>query len=435
MLVVVFVGLALVALLTRQEGKKQGSKNVAESAEDVNVICEAGVRVILDGQFWGITQSRTNAISVKTSTDKTHRMILQKPGCIPQVFTATLRDWQEKQIVASSFKNLDLRPPPQFASPGDKLNRTDYGFGSLAVASDPKDCTVEFRSETIKIPKDRQGVILHRDVCEGAYPIAFHFKNQTLTTNVTFRPHHSVSLQADFVNSCILDLVEIRARYRESIKDLIKKLKQNDYADFSSLTEKQKDDVFSQLYEDKEWGQQNHKAICREFLAAQGHSFAKISIGTFCAIDLAEKQGWKDLTPLIANIYERPKDVWIYQRAFQYLRIEAGKPISTNIVASANIIQRAGAWNSKATDEQLLAAKESLLKESDKEAVLVYMIEIAGSQSGKGATDRGGKVAIDVLRGLDREAVVQRIRQLQKDSRNRMYRGEIEKVAKSLGVD
>jgi len=432
LLVVVFVGLASLALLLKQEAKKRESKKAAEAATNVNVSCDAGVRVIADGQFWGITQSRTNVICVKKTADNMHRMILQKPDYVPQVFTVTLCDWRKVQIVANSF--IGLPPPPaQFVSPRDKFNRTDYGFGRLTVTSDPKDCTVGFRLETKPMPTDKDGAISFGDVCEGAYPIVFRHKDQILTTNITFRPHQRVSLHADFAGSCILDLIEMEARYRESIKDLIKKLKLNDYADFPALTEKQKNSIVWQLRYDKKWGQPNHKVICRDILEAQGYSFLNCILWTSSAIDLAEQQGWKDLTPLIAKIYERPKDVWVYERAFRYLRVQAGKPVSTNITANADILRRAGSWDSKVTDGQLLAAKESLSKEPDKEALLVYML-IEATMSGKGVTERGREAAIDVLKSLDRETVVQRVQQFRRDSRE-FGRDHIETAAKWLAVD
>jgi hypothetical protein len=210
-----------------------------------------------------------------------------------------------------------------------------------------------------------------------------------------------------------------------------------DYAGFAKLSEAEKDKIVWELHEPgRKWGLPEQKPICRDLLSNQGYAFANCSAWTCDAINLAEKQGWKDLNPLITKIYKQPKDFGIYERAFRYLRDEVGKPISTNLEADAEALRQAGYYETKVTDEQLSAAKKRLLKEPDKEAVLVYTIGVAAWNSGKGGTYRGRAAAADVLKELDRDAVVQRVRQLHRDAprlAKEVYQSELEWIAHYIG--
>lgn len=204
-----------------------------------------------------------------------------------------------------------------------------------------------------------------------------------------------------------------------------------DYTGYAALPEIERDRIVWDLHEHDQWGRPEQKPICRDLLETQGHSFANQIAWTCEAIDLTEKQGWKDLSPLISRIYERPKNIWVYERAFRYLRVQVNRPVSTNIVAAAQILELAA--GPQVSEAQLSAAKTSLLGQTDKEAVLVYAIKVAGWHPGKGATERGRKAACEVLDTLDRATVAQRLRQLAHNSSGAM-RGDIEWIAKRLGI-
>jgi hypothetical protein len=210
-------------------------------------------------------------------------------------------------------------------------------------------------------------------------------------------------------------------------------LTREDYSGYAARSEIERDRIVWNLHEHHRWGSPEQKPVCRDLLQWQGYSFANAPSWTIDAIDLAEKQGWKDLSPLISKLYERPMYLGVYERAFRYLRGQEGKPVSTNIIAAADTLRAAGYWRSSVSDTQLSAAQEGLLREADKEAVLVYAIEAAILHAGKGGTERGRSAAADVLKGLDRDAVAQRLRQLRQDCPGFM-RDEIEWVGKYLSI-
>ena len=206
-----------------------------------------------------------------------------------------------------------------------------------------------------------------------------------------------------------------------------------DYAGFAALPELDKDRIVWKLHDLHKWGLPEQKPVCRDLLANQGYSFANTIAWTTSAIDLAETQGWKDLSPLITKIYERPKNIWVYERAFRYLRAQGGKPVSTKLIAVAGSLEAAGHYRSNVSDEQLSAAMDSLLQEPDKEAVMVYALKVACWHAGKGGTERGRKAAADILKGLNRDTVAQRIRHLRQDCPEPM-RSQVEWVAHYLGI-
>jgi hypothetical protein len=206
-----------------------------------------------------------------------------------------------------------------------------------------------------------------------------------------------------------------------------------DYSHFAELPEKEKDRIVWELHDQHQWGMAEQKPICRDVLANQGYRSANSIAWTTDAIDLAEKQGWNEMNPLIRKVYEAPRNIWVYERAFRYLRRQAGKAVPSVVVKDAETIEAAGFFRSEVTDAQLTVAKNHLERYPDKEVVLVYAIKIACWHAGKGGTERGRKAAAEVLRGLDPEHVIDRLRHLHRDCQDYM-RPEIEWVAKYLSL-
>ena len=207
-----------------------------------------------------------------------------------------------------------------------------------------------------------------------------------------------------------------------------------DYSGFSRLPNITKDRIIWQLYEDKKWGRPEQKPICQDILATQASYSANAIAWTTGAIDLSESQKWTDSTPLILGIYRRPQNIWVYERAFQYLRKRQNRPIPADLVAAADTLARSGQNVNDVTDGQVKAAQDRLLKEPDKEAALVYLVNAAGWHAGKGSTYRGRKAAAEVLRKMDQGMVDSRVRQLYSDS-DEPQRSEIKWLAMYLKVD
>lgn len=207
----------------------------------------------------------------------------------------------------------------------------------------------------------------------------------------------------------------------------------SDYSEFAALSDAKKDKIVSELHDRDEWGLPEHKPICCDVLKNQGYPFLNAIAWTIAAIDLAQEQNWTDLDPFITRIYGSPRNIWVYERAFRYLRDRAGKPVSSNLVRDVESLRKAGFYRSTISDERLSKAKEALAQNPDREAVLVYVLGVAAWHAGKGGTDRGRLAAVEILQQLPHGDVASRLRQLHRDCEGYM-RPEIEWVTGRLGV-
>jgi len=207
------------------------------------------------------------------------------------------------------------------------------------------------------------------------------------------------------------------------------------FAGFSKLPERDRDMIVWELNAHGIEHRPEQKTIARDLLAEQGYRSANNNIAwTSAAIDDAEKQGWKDLTPLVTGIYERPRNIWNYERAFRYLRSTSGHPLATSFNKAVMVLHEAGYYRSAVTDSALERATTELLKSEDKEAVLVYGLYESIQWPSKGGSDRGRKAAVEVLQGLNRATVTQKLRQFHQAFDDENEKRELNWLANQLGI-
>ena len=141
-------------------------------------------------------------------------------------------------------------------------------------------------------------------------------------------------------------------------------------------------------------------------IATQG-SFANANATSFTiyAFEAVQKHGWKDLDELVKAVYEKPRNIWLYESSFRCLRALSGKPVSAEVLAAAQTLHSSGWRESPVSDKELAAAKDTLIRQDDKEITLVYALYVACQHSGKGGTERGRRAAAEVLRSLPRRKV------------------------------
>ncbi len=205
------------------------------------------------------------------------------------------------------------------------------------------------------------------------------------------------------------------------------------YDHFANLSDEEKDRVVWQLHEDGTWGRPDQKPICRDLLEHQGYSSPNDTAWTTGAIDVAETRQWTDLKDLVTAISQRPKNIWILERAFRYLRRQEGKDIPASIETAVQTIAAAGQHESPVTDRQLAAAIAILEAAPDQDASAVYLLRIACWHAGKGGSDRGRLAAVEVLRKLTSDLVLPRLQQLRLNG-PRLNRVEVEWVMTQLGI-
>lgn len=185
---------------------------------------------------------------------------------------------------------------------------------------------------------------------------------------------------------------------------------EEDYSNFHSLSENQKDKTIWDLFEQKEFGKLNQKPIFREILSTKGKICHANSISfTTTTIDVVEQNGWEDFDPLILEIYRHPPDVYLYKRAFLYFYKQRGMEIPNDLIEASKIMISSGYYNNKVSEKELAYAKTVLLHQQDKELAFVYSLEIATTYT-KGGSDRGRLAAVDVLREIDKNLVFSRLK-------------------------
>jgi hypothetical protein len=188
----------------------------------------------------------------------------------------------------------------------------------------------------------------------------------------------------------------------------------SDYSDFPALPDLQKEKIVWDLFDKREFGKPEHKPICRELIASQGRFANANAVSFTCqALALAEAQGWKDLADVVQAVYEHPDSIYVHEESFRCLRSFAGKGVPPHIAADTQLLSKAGEWQSDVSEVELAAAKQRLVNEPDREAVLVYAVTVAGWHSGKGGNERGRAAAAQVINAIDRKMVLSTLRKLE----------------------
>ncbi|MFA5100918.1 MAG: hypothetical protein WC547_08560 [Candidatus Omnitrophota bacterium] len=187
-----------------------------------------------------------------------------------------------------------------------------------------------------------------------------------------------------------------------------------DAVDFATLTDEEKNDIVTGLFQRQEFDRPQNRAICRELLQTQGRfSFANGALFTEAAIDLVEKQAWFEYDALIAEIYKFPSDPRLYKRAFLYLRTRAAKSVPVDFIGAWDTIEDSCVDKTKVDEKTLEKACQRISGDTDKEMVLVYALSAAASGGTLEPTDRCQWIAIDILKALDRRLVVSRLKSFQ----------------------
>ncbi|MFA5140394.1 MAG: hypothetical protein WC728_14270 [Elusimicrobiota bacterium] len=198
------------------------------------------------------------------------------------------------------------------------------------------------------------------------------------------------------------------------------------YDGFDKLPDKKKESIVRRLFDKGTLGKPEHKPILKDILATQArYAYANAALFTCRAMDSAGKE----MAPLVERIYQRPKSLTLYEKAFLWLR----GPLDPGLFAAADTLIRSGLYQTEVTEEQAAAAKKRLLEDADKEAVLVCAFKVALSGSGKGGTDRGRRAGVEILRSLDPVEVRKRVSRFKRDFERSGGR-EIEQLSRQLGL-
>ena len=114
-------------------------------AGEIQVLCEPGLRVYLDGSFAGLSNEREDGLYLMDLEDGKHRIWVEKDGCLSQHFEIELGDLPA-EITVGKFEPVPTPGPTATDEPA-AAEPAQFG-GDLIITSAPQKCTVEIDGET-----------------------------------------------------------------------------------------------------------------------------------------------------------------------------------------------------------------------------------------------------------------------------------------------
>ncbi len=162
-------------------------------AGDIQVSCETGLRVYLDGEFMGTSSAREDGLFLMNVATGAHTIRLEKDGFLPQDFSVKVLRLPI-EVTAEQFSPAPTLPSEQIETVSVELKQP---VGILVVASAPQNCVVEVdgKSEEKTTPQLAIG-----GLAAGDHAISFSKEGyETISGEVTIRPGMEVSVRGNLL--------------------------------------------------------------------------------------------------------------------------------------------------------------------------------------------------------------------------------------------
>ncbi len=134
-------------------------------AGDVQVLCEPGLRVLLDGRLAGLSSAREDGFFLVNVPAGVRTLRVEKEGYLPQTFRVEVPD-HPIEITVGEF----VRDP---AAPGDATTGAashEETGGTVVITSAPQNCTVELNGA---MHSKRSPQVVLSGVAPGEHEISF----------------------------------------------------------------------------------------------------------------------------------------------------------------------------------------------------------------------------------------------------------------------
>lgn len=161
-------------------------------AGDIQVLCEPGLRVYLDGALAGTSSARDDGLFLANLPEGTHVVRVEKDGFVPQSFQVQVSN-RPVEVKVEAFIPQPPAPPAREAVSAVVKQPT----GNLLVTSAPQNCVVEIdgRPEAKSTP-----VLLLEGLAPGEHTIAFSKPGyERISGAVKIQPGAEVSVRGDLV--------------------------------------------------------------------------------------------------------------------------------------------------------------------------------------------------------------------------------------------
>jgi hypothetical protein len=141
-------------------------------AADIEVRCEPGLRIFVDGELAGVSTAEDDGLHVADIAEGVHLLRIEKEGFLSQTFTVDMRD-TDLQVEVGAFHPLPPRGAEETPTPG--AVDQDAGTGSLMILTAPQSCvvTIDGTPHTKDVPRLKLD-----DITAGDHAIAFSAPGQ-----------------------------------------------------------------------------------------------------------------------------------------------------------------------------------------------------------------------------------------------------------------
>jgi hypothetical protein len=163
---------------------------VLSFAGDIQVACEPGLRVYLDGTFVGTSNSKEDGLFLADVPAGAHVVRIEKDGFLPQSFRVEVETLPIEVKVKGFSPEPPTRPEAETSSAAAK-----QPVGKLLVTSAPQDCTVEIdgKEQNKSVP-----LLLIEGLAAGEHAVAFSKPGyDRISGEVTIRPGVEVTVRGD----------------------------------------------------------------------------------------------------------------------------------------------------------------------------------------------------------------------------------------------
>lgn len=107
-------------------------------AGDIQILCEQGLRIYLDGEFVGVSTAKEDGLYMTGVAEGQHRVWVEKDGFLSQGFAVEILN-TPIEVKVGEFTPVPQAPPNQEPAPAEVTELV----GSLMVQSAPQNCVVE----------------------------------------------------------------------------------------------------------------------------------------------------------------------------------------------------------------------------------------------------------------------------------------------------
>lgn len=163
------------------------------SASDIQVTCEPGLKVYLDGAFVGTSNTSEDGLVLTGVPEGPHTIRVEKPGFIPQGFNVVVAN-EPIEIRMAAFDPVlptGAGKRPESAPPEKRV-------GNLVVTSAPQNCTVEI--DGVGQRKDAPFLDVGA-LAPGKHTVSFKKEGfQPISTVITMQPGAELTVRGDLKN-------------------------------------------------------------------------------------------------------------------------------------------------------------------------------------------------------------------------------------------